>query len=136
MRKMMLLAAVVAIAALMMAATPAFAQKNAPRTEIDGFVFVPGACANLEGTTLSQAEAVALLEAAGLDPDELPDRGNVCLLAEPDDKDDDDATTAATGATATTATSAESSTAATTTTTWSRPSRSPRTSSRRPRAGT
>jgi hypothetical protein len=84
MRKMMLLAAVVAIAAFMLAAAPAFAQQGPPRTEINGFVFVPGACGNLAGTTLSQAEAVALLEAAGLDPEELPDAGNVCLLAQPD----------------------------------------------------
>jgi hypothetical protein len=93
MRKMILLAAMTAIAALMLAATPAFAQ---PITEIDGFRFSPGNCGNLEGTTLTREEAAELLEEEGLDPEELPDAGNVCLLDEPngngngDDDDDDD----------------------------------------------
>jgi hypothetical protein len=94
MRKMILLAAMSAIAALMLAATPAFAQ---PITEIDGFRFSPGNCGgNLEGTTLTREEAAELLEEEGLDPEELPDAGNVCLLDEPngngngDDDDDDD----------------------------------------------
>jgi hypothetical protein len=95
MRKMILLAAMTAIAALMLAATPAFAQ---PITEIDGFRFSPGNCGNLEGTTLTREEAAELLEEEGLDPEELPDAGNVCLLDEPngngngngDDDDDGD----------------------------------------------
>lgn len=82
----MLLAVTVALATLMLAAAPAFAQ---PVTEIDGFRFSPGDCGNLEGTTLTREQAAALLEEAGLDPEDLPDAGNICLLAQPDGQDGD-----------------------------------------------
>jgi hypothetical protein len=85
MKKMMLLASVVALAVMMLAAAPAFAQNV---TEINGFRFIPGDCGNREGTDLTQEEAEELLREEGFSEEEiedLPDAGNVCLLDDGDD---------------------------------------------------
>ena len=70
------LAALLTLAALV----PAFAQNI---TEIGGFRFKPGDCGNREGRDFTQAEAEQFLINRGLDPDRLPDVGNVCLLNPP-----------------------------------------------------
>jgi hypothetical protein len=49
MRKMMLLAAMVAITALMLAAAPAFAQEDRPFIEFDGVFVKPGDCGSFPG---------------------------------------------------------------------------------------
>jgi hypothetical protein len=60
MRKMMLLAATVAIATLMMAAAPAFAQDNGgPFRPIDGAEIKRGDCGGFEGVQLTRAEVIA-----------------------------------------------------------------------------
>ncbi len=60
MRKMFLLAAMVAIATLMMAAAPAFAQDNGgPFRPIDGAEIKRGDCAGFEGEQLTRAEVIA-----------------------------------------------------------------------------
>ena len=59
MRKMMLLAATVAIATLMMAAAPAFAQDNGgPFRPIDGAEIKRGDCGGFEGEQLTRAEVI------------------------------------------------------------------------------
>ncbi len=59
MRKMMLLAATVAIATLMMAAAPAFAQDNGgPFRPIDGAEIKRGDCGGFEGRELSRQEVI------------------------------------------------------------------------------
>jgi hypothetical protein len=75
MRKMILLAAMVAIAALMLAATPALAQQgNLPSfREVDGFLIKPGDCGIGEqrfgGEQLTREETLAL---EGVDEGNLP----------------------------------------------------------------
>ena len=70
------LAALLTLTALV----PAFAQNI---TEIGGFRFKPGDCGNREGRDFTQAEARQFLENRNLNPDRLPDAGNVCLLNPP-----------------------------------------------------
>jgi len=91
MRKMILLAAMATIAALMMAAAPAFAQQqgNLPAfREVDDFLIKPGDCGIGEdrfgGEQLTREET---LDLRGVDEDELPGGGGVpkfCVIF-PDD---------------------------------------------------
>jgi hypothetical protein len=69
-----------ALVVVLAAAVPVFAQNI---TEIGGFRFKPGDCGNREGRDFTQAEAEQFLINRGLDPDRLPDVGNVCLLNPP-----------------------------------------------------